>query len=161
MCERHFWDGPFLDLKERINDVVHEQSVSTTCEQGMIPIDDNLAKDFIVSCCTDANNSVADECHTFLTLRFTSMRKGSDQPRHHARKLAFHLNISFYLIQHAPHWRSKFDWIRTRIRIKKTRTKIGTLGISHTSSKLHRDRRAGSFTKTNLRIIAGITYKVW
>ena len=48
MCERYFWDGPFRDLKERINDVVHEQSVSTICEQGMIPVDDTLAKDLIV-----------------------------------------------------------------------------------------------------------------
>ena len=79
MCQRYFWDGPFHGLKERINDVVHEQSVSTICEQGMIPIDDTLAKDLIVSCCTaDANNSVADECHIVLTLRFTSMSKGSD-----------------------------------------------------------------------------------
>ena len=58
----------------------------------------------------------------------------------HVRRLAFPLNISFYLI-----WRSKFRvlWI------KKTRRKIGTLRISHTSSRL------------DLRKIGAITDKVW
>ena len=73
----------------------------------------------------------------------------------HVKRLAFPLNISFYLMQHTPLWRSKF-WI---LRIKKTRTKIGTLRISHTSSKLHRDIPSRSFTKTDLSIGA-ITDKV-
>ena len=59
-------------------------------------------------------------------------------------------------MQHTPLWRSKF-----RIRIKKTRTKIGTLRISHTSSKLHRDIPSGSFTESDLRKIGAITDKVW
>ena len=75
----------------------------------------------------------------------------------HVRKLAFPLNISFYLMQHTPLWRSKFRILR----IKKTRTKIGTLRISHTSSKLHRDIPSGSFTKTDLKKIGAITDKVW
>ena len=45
-------------------------------------------------------------------------------------------DISFYLMQHSPPLRSKF-WIR----IKKTRSKIGTWRISHTSSTLHWDSR--------------------
>ena len=76
----------------------------------------------------------------------------------HVRRLAFCLNVSFYLMQHTPLWRS----IKFRIlRIKKTRTKIGTLRISHPSSKLHRDIPSGRFTKTNLRKIGAITDKVW
>ena len=67
------------------------------------------------------------------------------------------LNISFYLMQHTPLWRSKFRILR----IKKTRTKIGTLKISHTGSKLHRDIPSGSFTKTDLRKIGAITDKAW
>ena len=73
------------------------------------------------------------------------------------RRLAFPLNVSFYLMQHTPLWRSKFRILR----IKKTRTKIGTLRISHTSWKLHRDIPSGSFTKTNLRKIGAITDNVW
>ena len=76
----------------------------------------------------------------------------------HVRRLAFPLNISFYLMQHTPLWRSKFRILR----IKKTRTKIGTPRISHTSLKLHRDIPSGSFTESDLRKIAGaITDKVW
>ena len=75
----------------------------------------------------------------------------------HVRRLAFPLNISFYLMQHTPLWRSKFQILR----IKKTRTKIGTLRISHTSSKLHQDIPSGSFTKSDLRKIGAITDKVW
>ena len=36
--------------------------VSTICDQRIIPIDDTMAEDLIASCCTEANNSVADEC---------------------------------------------------------------------------------------------------
>ena len=75
----------------------------------------------------------------------------------HVRRLAFPLNISFYLMQHTPLWRSKFRILR----IKKTRTKIGTLRISHTSLKLHRDIPSGSFTESDLRKIRAITDKVW
>ena len=75
----------------------------------------------------------------------------------HVRRLAFPLHISFYLMQHTPLWRSKFRILR----IKKTRTKIGTLRISHTSSKLHRDIPSGSFTESDLRKIGAITDKVW
>ena len=34
-CERQFWNGPFRELKERINDVVHEQSMTTIYEQSI------------------------------------------------------------------------------------------------------------------------------
>ena len=47
-----FGTGPFRELEERINDVVHEQLMSTIYEQSMTPIDDTIAKDLIVSCCT-------------------------------------------------------------------------------------------------------------
>ena len=73
----------------------------------------------------------------------------------HVRRLAFPLNISFYLMQHTPLWRAKF-WI---LRIKKTRTKIGTLRISHTSLKLLRDIPSGSFTESDLRKIGAIMYR--
>ena len=75
----------------------------------------------------------------------------------HVRRLAFPFNVSFYLMQHSPLWRSEFRILR----IKKTQTNIGTLKISHTSSKLHLDIPSGSFTKTNLRKIGAITDKVW
>ena len=61
-CERRFWNGSFRELKEKINDVVHEQLMNTSYELSIIPINDSLAEDLIVSCCTEANNSVADEC---------------------------------------------------------------------------------------------------
>ena len=75
----------------------------------------------------------------------------------HVRRLAFPLNISFYLMQHTPLWRSKFQILR----IKKTWTKIGTLRISDTSLKLHRNIPSASFTESNLRKIGAITDKVW
>ena len=34
-CERQFWNGPFRELKERINDVVHEQSMTTIYKQSI------------------------------------------------------------------------------------------------------------------------------
>ena len=116
--------------------------VSTICDQRIIPIDDTMAEDLIASCCTEANNSVADECQMNPDVD----ERGKWQ-LYHVRRLAFHFTvvISFYFMQHTPLWRSKF-----RIKIKKTRTKIGTLRISH-KFKLHRDIWSGSFTKTNLR----------
>ena len=36
-CERQFSNGLFRELKERINDVVREQSMTTIYEQSMIP----------------------------------------------------------------------------------------------------------------------------
>ena len=117
-----------------------------------------MAEDLIVSCfSTEANNSVAGECQMNPDVKkWTSLSVGTGQLCH-VRKLAFYFIISFYLMQHTPLWRSKFRILR----IKKTRTKIGTLRISHTSSKLHRNIRSGSLTKTNLRIIGAITDKVW
>ena len=99
-----------------------------------------------------------DECQMNLDVKkWTSMSEGRGYLSMFTR-LAFYCNISFYLImQHTPLWRSKF-WIP---RIKKTRTKIGTLRISHTSSKLHRDIRSGCFTETNLEKVGAITDKVW
>ena len=94
---------------------------------------------------SEANNSVADEWQMNTCKLY------------HVRKLAFPLNISFYLTQHTPLWRSKFRILR----IKKTRTKKEALRISHTSSKLHRDIPFGSFTKSDLRKIGAITDKVW
>ena len=71
--------------------------------------------------------------------KWTSMSVGTGQLCH-VRRLAFYFIISFYLMQHKPLWRSKFRILR----IKKTRTKIGTLRILHTSLKLHRNIRSGS-----------------
>ena len=73
-CERQFWNASFRELKERINDVVHEQSMTTSYEQSMIP-----KYDFFVSCCTEANNSVADQCQMNRNIKkWTSMSEGSD-----------------------------------------------------------------------------------
>ena len=124
--------------RELLIDVVHEQLISKIYEQSILPVDETMAEDLIVSCSTEANNSVADEC----------------QMNPDVKKRTF---MTFYLMQYTPLWRSKF---RT-LRITKTRTKIATLRISHTSSKLHRDIRSGSFTKTNLWKIGSITDKVW
>ena len=94
-----------------------------------------MAEDLIVSCfSTEANNSVAGECQMNLGVKkWTSMSVGTGQLCH-VRRLAFYFIISLYLVQHKPLWRSKFRILR----IKKTRTKIGSLRILHTSSKLHR-----------------------
>ena len=59
--------GPFHELKERIVDRCMCSTraillISTIYEQSILPVDDTMAEDLIVSCCTDANNSVADEC---------------------------------------------------------------------------------------------------
>ena len=51
-CERQFWNEPFRKLKDRIKDAVHEQLMSTIYKQIVTPIDDTMAEDFIVSCCT-------------------------------------------------------------------------------------------------------------
>ena len=56
--------GPFREVKEIIIDrcSMHEQIISTIYEQSILPVDDIMAEDLIVSCCTEENNSVADEC---------------------------------------------------------------------------------------------------
>ena len=56
----------FHELKERIIDrcACSTQAIlltSTIYEQSILPVDDTLAEDLIVSCYTDAHNSVADE----------------------------------------------------------------------------------------------------
>ena len=49
--------------RELTTDVVHEQLISTIYEQSiLLPIDDTMAEDLIVSCCAVANDSVAHEC---------------------------------------------------------------------------------------------------
>ena len=87
---------------------------------------------------SEANNSVADEWQ--MNPDVTQVHERGTWQLCHVRRLAFPLNISFYLI-----WRCKFRILR----IKKTRTKIGTLRISHTSSRL------------DLRKTGAITDKVW
>ena len=45
----------------------------------MILVDDTIAKDLILSCCTEENNSVADECQMNRNVnKWTSMSEGSD-----------------------------------------------------------------------------------
>ena len=150
--------GRLVNSKRELSiDVVHEQLISTIYEQSILPVDKTMAEDLIVSCSTEANNSVADECQMNPDVKKrTFMSEGRDRLCHVTR-LPFYLNISFYLMQYTPLWRSKF---RT-LRITKTRTKIGTLRIPHTSSKLYQDIRSGSFTETNLWKIGSITDKVW
>ena len=53
--------------------------MSTIYEQSIIPIDDTMAEDVIVSSCTEANNSVADECQMNPDVKkWTSMSEGSN-----------------------------------------------------------------------------------
>ena len=144
---------PWL-LRELSIDVVHEQLRSTIYEQSISPVDDTMAEDLIVSR-REANNSVADEWQ--MTPDVRHVHKRGTWLLCHVRRLAFPLNISFYLMQHTPLWRSKFRILR----IKKTGTKIGTLRISHTSLNLLRDIPSGSFTESDLRKIGAITDKVW
>ena len=60
-------------------DVVHEQLISTIYEQSILPVDDIMAEDLIVSCSTEANNSVADECQMNPDVKkWTSMSEGRD-----------------------------------------------------------------------------------
>ena len=96
-----------------------------------------MAEDLIVSCfSTEANNSVAGECQMNPDVKkWTSMSVLGTGQLCHVRRLALYFIISFYLMQHKPLWRSKFRILRI---LKKTGTKIG---ISHTSSKLHRNIR--------------------
>ena len=61
-----------------------------------------MAEDLIVSYCTEANNSVAEECQMNRNVeKWTStlFEKGMWQLRH-VRRLAFQFNIFFYLMQH-------------------------------------------------------------
>ena len=71
-------------------------------------IDDTTAQRLIVSRCTEANNSVADECQMNRNVKkWTSMSEGSNNFAI-LEDCVFHFNISFYeLRQHKPLWRSK------------------------------------------------------
>ena len=56
-----------------------EQLISTIYEQSILLVDDNMAEDLIVSCCTEANNSVANECQMNPDVKkWTSMSEGHD-----------------------------------------------------------------------------------
>ena len=72
--------GRFVDSKRELSiDVVHEQLISTIYEQSILPVDDTMAEDLIVSCSTEANNSVADECQMNPDVKkWTSMSEGRD-----------------------------------------------------------------------------------
>lgn len=63
-CEHQFWNGPFREFKERINDV-HEQLTSTIYEQS-------------ISCCTRSNKAVPDESTIPDVNKWKSMSEGSD-----------------------------------------------------------------------------------
>ena len=53
--------------------------MSAIYEQSKTLIDDTMAKDLIVSCCTEANNSVADKCQMNRNVKkWASMSEGSD-----------------------------------------------------------------------------------
>ena len=107
--------GSFHELKERIIDrcACGKRAIlltSTIYEQSILPVDDTLAEDLIVSCYTDANNSVADERQMNSDLKkWTFMSEGRD----HFAMLEDWLFIlifpgGFYLMQHTPLLRSKF-----------------------------------------------------
>ena len=76
--------GSFHELKERIIDRCSCSTpaillTSTIYEQSILPVDDTKAEDLIVSCYTEANNSVADECQINSDVKkWTFMRKGLD-----------------------------------------------------------------------------------
>lgn len=63
-CGHQFWNGPFREFKERINDV-HEQLTSTIYEQS-------------ISCCTRSNKAVPDESTIPDVNKWKSMSEGSD-----------------------------------------------------------------------------------
>ena len=72
--------GRFVDSKrELLIDVVHEQLMSTIYGQSILPLDDTMAEDLIVSCSTEANNSIADECQMNPDVKkWSSMSEGRD-----------------------------------------------------------------------------------
>ena len=112
----YYWAAPFRAALCRSIYVVHEQLISTIYEQRILPVADTIAEDLIVSCCNEANNSVADECQVNPDVKkWASMSLGTGQLCY-VRRLAFCFNISSYLMQHTPDWRSKFRVLR----IKKT-----------------------------------------
>ena len=123
---------PWL-LRELSIDVVHEQLRSTIYEQSISPIDETMAEDLIVSRHSQWSEQLS--CRWMADESWCEARpyKRGTWQLCHVRRLAFPLNISFYLMQHTPLWRSKFRILR----IKKTWTTKGILRISHTSSKLH------------------------
>ena len=107
--------GSFHELKERIIDRCACSTwaillTSTIYEQSILPVDDTLAEDLIVSCYTDANNSVADERQMNSDLKkWTFMSEGRDN----FAMLEDWLFIlifpaGFYLMQHMLLLRSKF-----------------------------------------------------
>ena len=161
--ERHVWNAVTASWTQRENlisiEVVHKQLRSPIYEQGISPVDDTMAEDLIVSLRSQWNEQLS--CRWLVDESWCSDVTHVDERGTwqlcHVRRLAFPLNTSFYLMQHNPLWRSKFRILR----IKKTRTKIGTLRISHTSLKLLRDIPSGSFTESDLRKIGAITDKVW
>ena len=137
-----------------------------------MPIDDTMAEDLIVSCCTEANNS-ADECQMNPEVQKWTSTSDNSEANNSAdecqmnpdvqkwtstsdnfARLALHFHIFFYSMQHMPLWRSKF-----RMRIKTIRTKKGTLRISHTSSKLPQDIRSGSFDHKDQLLEENRSYK--
>ena len=130
-----------MNAKRKLSiDVVHEQLIRRINKQSISPVDDTMAEDLIVS------YSVRRTTQLPMNVRWTWCYKMDIHERgtwqlYHVRRLAFPLNISFYLMQHTPLWRSKIRILR----IKKTRTKIRTSRILHTSSKLPRDIPSGSF----------------
>ena len=84
-------------------DVVHEQLISTIYEQSILPVDKTMAEDLIVSCSTEANNSVADECQMNPDVKKRTFMSERRDRLGHVTRLAFYLNISFYLMQYTPH----------------------------------------------------------
>ena len=78
--------GSFHELKERIIDrcACSTRAIlltSTIYEQRVLPVDDTSAEDLIVSCYTDANNSVADERQMNSDLKkWTFMSEGRTLP---------------------------------------------------------------------------------
>ena len=72
--------GRFLNSKRELTiDVVHGQLISTIYEQSiLLPIDDIMAEDLIVSCCNVANGLIGDECQIVNpdVNKWTSMSEG-------------------------------------------------------------------------------------
>ena len=98
--------GLFHELKERIFDRCTCSTraillISTIYEQSILPVDDTMAEDLIVSCCTDANHSIADECQ----MNYCDVKKWTfiSEGRDNYAMLEDWLFFQYFLLFNATH----------------------------------------------------------
>ena len=141
-CERQVWNAGAASWTQREN---HDRCSTWAINNHNLwakyftSLRHYIAEDLIVSCRTQWSEQ--------LSCRW--MSDGPNVPHVHergtwqlchVRRLAFPLNISFYLMQHSPLWRSKFRILR----IKKAqtwefRTQVQR-NTGHPIWELHKDR---------------------